>query len=239
MDKKNVVLEAKNLSKKFGGVTALDGVSFKVKEKEIKGVVGPNGAGKTTLFNLLIGVYKPDYGSILFKGEEVEGKSPHEVAEMGMGRTFQVTRVFEELTVLENLNIIPSDTSEDRVLELLDLTGLTRLKDEYAVNLSFGQQKLLEIIRATIANPSLILLDEPVAGVNPTMSNKILGLINKLNEEGKSFMVIDHELDVILNLSDNIIALLSGKKIDEGTPSQIEKNEQLVNAYFGEEYKSG
>lgn len=229
-----MLLDVRNISKRFDSLQALSNCSFCVEAGEIIGLIGPNGAGKTTLFNMLTGFLSLDSGRILFKGENIVGLKPYIVARKGIGRTFQVTRIFPKMTLLENL-ILPAriEKSKERALELLELAELTDLRDEYASNLSFGQQKLLSLMQVLIFDPALILLDEPAAGINPTMRNKIINLIHRLNEMGKTFLVIEHDMDVIMGHCDRIIVLCFGEKIAEGTPNEIRNNESVLKAYFG------
>lgn len=229
-----MLLDVRNISKRFDSLQALSNCSFCVEAGEIIGLIGPNGAGKSTLFNLITGFLSLDSGRILFKGENIAGLKPYIVARKGIGRTFQVTRIFPKMTLLENL-ILPAriEKSKERALELLELAELTDLRDEYASDLSFGQQKLLSLMQVLIFNPALILLDEPAAGINPTMRNKIINLIHRLNEMGKTFLVIEHDMDVIMGHCDKIIVLCFGEKIAEGTPNAIRNNESVLKAYFG------
>ncbi len=229
-----MLLDVNHARKKFDSLLALSDCSFGVEQGEIIGLIGPNGAGKTTLFNLITGFLSLDSGQILFKGENIVGLKPYAIARKGIGRTFQITRIFPKLTLLENL-ILPSRLSnaEERASELLDLAELKDLKDEYASDLSYGQQKLLSLMQALMSDPALILLDEPAAGINPTMQNKIISLIHSLNDMGKSFIIIEHDMDVIMKHCDRIIVLCFGEKIAEGTSEEVGNNEQVLKAYFG------
>lgn len=248
------LLSVRNVSKSFGGLRALDGCSFDVKEGEILGLIGPNGSGKTTMFNLITGIYDPDKGGILFKGEDIIDLDTHEVAQLGIGRTFQLIRLFPKLTVLDNMLIarryIKGDKfwpqllgkrhvlEEDKIhtercRELLRVVNLDEKRHELAENLSYGQQKLLEIARALALEPQLLLLDEPIAGVNPTMAKKILEIIGKLNKEGKTIVIVEHNMAVMMNFCRRIIVLDYGKKLAEGKPSQIKRNRKVVEAYLG------
>jgi len=229
-----MLLDIKRVNKRFDSLLALSDCSFNVEQGEIIGLIGPNGAGKTTLFNLVTGFLPLDSGQILFKGENVAGMKPYAIARKGIVRTFQITRIFAKLTLLENL-ILPSNVSntEERASELLDLAELKDLKDEYASDLSYGQQKLLSLMQALMSDPALILLDEPAAGINPTMRNKIINLIHSLNDMGKSFIIIEHDMDVIMKHCDRIIVLSFGEKIAEGTSDEIGNDEQVLKAYFG------
>lgn len=230
------ILRIDNVVKKFGEVIALNKCSFTIEQGSITGLIGPNGAGKTTLFNLITGVLRPDSGRIYFKGEDITGKKPYEIARMGVGRTYQIIRVFPKMTLLENL-IVVGRGKESRLLEtalnLLNLVKLADKKDDDAYNLSFGQQKLLSLAQVLMHDPELILLDEPAAGINPTLQNELMELIHKLNREGKTFIIVEHDMKVIMNHCQNAIALNYGEKIAEGSCSLIQRDETLLEHYFG------
>jgi ABC-type branched-subunit amino acid transport system ATPase component len=229
-----MILDVRDVRKSFDSLRALSDCSFSVERGEIIGLIGPNGAGKTTLFNLITGFLSSDSGQILFKGEDITGLKPYIIARKGIGRTFQITRVFPKMTLLENL-ILPSgvDNAQERALELLEVVELTNLRGEYASDLSFGQQKLLSLMQALMLDPALLLLDEPAAGINPTMQNKIINVIHHLKEMGKTFIIIEHDMDVIMRHCDKIIVLCFGEKIAEGTSDEIRDNETVLKAYFG------
>jgi ABC-type branched-subunit amino acid transport system ATPase component len=229
-----MILDVRDVRKRFDSLQALSGCSFSVERGEIIGLIGPNGAGKTTLFNLITGFLPLDSGQILFKGEDITGLKPYIIARKGISRTFQVTRVFPKMTLLENL-ILPSRVgiAKERALELLELVELMDLREEYASDLSFGQQKLLSLMQALMLDPALMLLDEPAAGINPTMQNKIISVIHHLNDMGKTFIMIEHDMDVIMAHCDRIIVLCFGEKIAEGISDEIRNNETVLKAYFG------
>ena len=250
------LLEVQNLTKRFGGVVAVNNLSFKVEKNSITGLIGPNGSGKTVTFNLITGIYKPDGGTIYFKGEKLNGLKPHEIASRGIGRTFQLVKLLPNLTVLENALwaaqnktiwsnmkslVNPSlmrnleKMNEERALKLLREANLIHLKDEYAKNLSYGQQKLLQFICVLLMNPEpeLILLDEIAAGINPTMIQSLMEYIRKLNEAGKTFLIVEHNIRFIMNLCDKVIVLDHGEKIAEGKPEEIQNNARVLEAYFG------
>ncbi|MFB6301330.1 MAG: ABC transporter ATP-binding protein [Haloferacaceae archaeon] len=317
------LLEIENLRKEFGGLVAVDDVSFDLKSGEITGLIGPNGAGKTTAFNLINGVYEPDGGTIRFKGrdtqeimrpapiekriwtsasassfallslgvgrvlfgasptvlgsaaalgaatgigvyygqaainhrrEEFKYTRPFRMAKAGLVRTFQITRELKDLTVLENLRLAPPDQTGERLLntvfrrdeitrqeeeireraeELMELLDLDHLRDERAGNLSGGQRKLLELGRVLMLEPDLVLLDEPVAGVNPALTDRIMDTITSMRDEGYGFCVVEHDIDVIMELSDRIIVMSDGQKLAEGTPSEIREDEAVIEAYLG------
>jgi branched-chain amino acid transport system ATP-binding protein len=222
--------------KKFGEVPALDHCSLDIERGSITGLIGPNGAGKTTLFNLITGVLQPDTGHVYFKGEDITGKKPHEIARRGVGRTYQIIRVFPGMTLLENLIVVGEGKEArviERAMELLDLVKLVDKKDDYASELSFGQQKLLSLSQVLMLDAELILLDEPAAGINPTLQNELMTLIHQLNSQGKTFMIVEHDMNLIMGHCGHAIALNYGQKIAEGTCKEIQDNETLLEHYFG------
>ena len=228
------ILEIQDVRKSFGGVHALAGCGFSVGEGEIVGLIGPNGSGKTTLFNTIVGYLPLDGGRILYRGENVTGLPPYQIARKGIGRTFQVTRIFPKMTLMENVTLPTRNVAAgDRAHELLELVGLTDLRDEYASDLSFGQQRLLSIIQVLMLDPGLILLDEPAAGVSPVMQKKLLELIHYLNEEGRTFLIIEHNMDVVMNNCERVVVLSMGEKIAEGSPEEVRRDEAVLTAYFG------
>ena len=233
---KEPLLRIDDVVKKFGEVAALDHCSFDIEPGSITGLIGPNGAGKTTLFNLITGVLQPDSGHIYLKGEEITGKKPYEIARKGVGRTYQIIRIFPKMTLLENLVVVGKGKERkmiERAMDLLRLVKLDGKKDGYASDLSFGQQKLLSLAQVLMLDAQLILLDEPAAGINPTLQNELMVLIHKLNEEGKTFMIVEHDMSVIMNHCQNAIALNYGQKIAEGSCSIVQKDERLLEHYFG------
>jgi len=231
-----LLLQCAALTCRFGGVVALDRVDFQVGEGEIVGLIGPNGSGKTTLFNCITGLERRDAGRVVFKGERIDRLKPHQVAKRGIGRTFQVIRVFPELTALENLLVVTRGAraeAERRGRELLEFVKLERLADEYAGNLSYGQQKLVEFVRVLMADPSLILLDEPAAGVNRTLLNELLAAVARLRDEGRTILLVEHDMKVVMGLCETVFVLDHGEKIAEGPPGVIQADERVIEAYFG------
>ena len=230
------ILRIDDVVKKFGEVMALDHCSFDIEAGTITGLIGPNGAGKTTLFNLITGVLQPDQGHVYLSGEEITGKKPYEIAGRGVGRTYQIIRIFPKMTLLENLIVVGKGREKkviERAMELLQLVRLSDKKGDYASDLSFGQQKLLSLAQVLMLDPQLILLDEPAAGINPTLQNELMALIHRLNEGGKTFIIVEHDMNVIMNHCQNAIALNYGQKIAEGTCSVIQRDERLLEHYFG------
>jgi len=236
MSKMEPILKIEEVVKKFGEVPALDHCSFDIERGSITGLIGPNGAGKTTLFNLITGVLQPDTGHVYFKGEDITGKKPHEIARKGVGRTYQIIKVFPGMTLLENLIVVGKGKESsviERAMELLDLVKLGDKKEDYASELSFGQQKLLSLAQVLMLDAELILLDEPAAGINPTLQNELMTLIHQLNSQGKTFMIVEHDMNVIMSHCGHAIALNYGQKIAEGTCKEIQDNETLLEHYFG------
>ncbi|MBI4737871.1 MAG: ABC transporter ATP-binding protein [candidate division NC10 bacterium] len=230
------LLEIRDLSKRFGGVVAVNRCSLVLAPGKIYGLIGPNGSGKTTLFNCITGLERRDAGEVFFRGERIDGLKPHQVAHRGIGRTFQIIRVFPELTALENLLVVtrePFEVAHRRAQELLRFVALDRLQNEYAGNLSYGQQKLLEFIRVLMRDPELILLDEPAAGVNRTLLNELLAAITRLRDQGKTVLIVEHDMKVVMGLCEKLFVLDYGEKIAEGPPGVIQADPRVVEAYFG------
>ena len=231
------ILDVHGVTKRFGGVVAVNDASFALTPHHIWGLIGPNGSGKTTLFNLLSGVIAPDAGSIVLRGQNVAGWASHRITELGLGRTFQITRLFRAMTVYENMVVAgraadPAQVAA-RAEELIDFVGLRELRDEYAGNLSYGQQKLIEFMRVLMTEPALILLDEPFAGVNPVMENRLVELIHALLDQGKTFLITDHEMHLIMRLCERVLVLDYGQLIASGAPGEIQRDERVIEAYFG------
>jgi ABC-type branched-subunit amino acid transport system ATPase component len=241
------LLEVDGLGKRFGGVAAVDGCSFAVGEGGLTGLIGPNGSGKTTTFNLVTGMVRCDRGSIRFDGRRVDRILPWERAYLGLGRTFQITRLFPRMTVLENL-VAPlrgfswpnlaadavSGPEARRAEELLDFVGMLPFAAHPAGQLSFGQQKLVELAQVLMLEPRLVLLDEPAGGVNPGMIERIAELITELNRQGIGFLIVEHNMPMVLQLCDPILVMAAGKVIAEGPPAAIQRDPAVLDAYLGE-----
>ena len=233
-----IALDVQDLHKDFGGIKAVDGCSFQVPKGQISGLIGPNGTGKTTTFNLLTGITPPDSGAVIYNGKNIAGLKPYQVFQKGITRTFQITRIYREMTVFENMMsvsslIMPNSLARERAEELMEFVNLTKLRDEYGGRLSYGQQKLLEFARALMTDPELILLDEPAAGVNRTLLSDLLDYIHQMQEKGKTILIVEHDMNVIMNHCETIFVMDYGVKIAEGPPKEIQKNDQVIEAYFG------
>jgi ABC-type branched-subunit amino acid transport system ATPase component len=241
------LLEATDISKSFGGIQALNACSVRAEEGEINGLIGPNGSGKTTLFNVMTGYERADGGTVQMRGKSITNASPRRVFGMGIGRTFQLTRIFPRLTVLENMHVAVqregllgalrhwnATRERDRALELLEFVGLTDLKDLSAGSLSYGQKKLLEFASVLVAEPKVILLDEPAGGVNPTMITYLADRIRSLNKAGVTFLVVEHNMEFVMDLCHRISVMHRGTVIAEGKPAEIRGNPAVLDAYLGD-----
>jgi branched-chain amino acid transport system ATP-binding protein len=236
------LIRLNGVTKKFGGLKAVSRLGFEVGKGEIVGLIGPNGAGKTTVFNLITGFLRPDQGGIDFDGNSLLGLKPHEVCQLGITRTFQIVKPFAGLTVLENVMIgvfhltKNAGIAKKGAIETLDFLNLTHLKDKKAGSLTISNRKQLEIARALAIQPKLLLLDEPMGGMNPIEAENMVWDIKKVRESGITIIIIEHVMKAIMSLSDRIVVLHHGEKITEGTPQEVTKNQDVIAAYLGEDY---
>jgi ABC-type branched-subunit amino acid transport system ATPase component len=232
----SAILTIDGVSIRFGGVQALNRVSLTVQPHQITGVIGPNGSGKSTLFNVVTGVTRADSGSVRFRGIDITRLGSHRINQLGIGRTFQLTRLFGRLTAFENLIVVARDdaaTARARAEELLDVVALRHVRDEYGANLSYGQQKLLEFVRLLMTDPALVMLDEPFAGVNPTMERRLLDQMAGWLGDGRTIVVTDHEMKIMMEICHEIVVLNYGEVIARGTPAEIRADPRVMDAYFG------
>ncbi len=252
------ILRVEGLKKHFGGITAVDGASFEVERGTLTGLIGPNGAGKSTTFNCITGTHTPDGGRVLFDGRDITGIEPFDAAHEGLVRTFQIPRELADMTVLENLMLAPMGQSGEKVWravtpgvrdqvieeeedvleeawEVLEFFDIAHLAEEFAGNLSGGQRKLLELARALMTDPDMLLLDEPFAGVNPTLQNRLLEHLHQLREDGYTFLIVEHDMDVIMNNCERVLVMHQGEILADGTPEEVKADERVIEAYLGGE----
>ena len=253
-----IILEVIKLNKHFGGLAAISELDLDVKDTEILGLIGPNGAGKTTLFNVISGFFPPTNGKVIFNGQDITWLKAHEIAHLGISRTFQATNLFMRISVLENVftgyhlsyktnrlkRILrtPAALKEEeslrrKALDVLEFMGLTPLKDELAANLPHGHQRILGVCMALATPPKMLLLDEPVTGMNATETQNMIDLIRQIREKGITIVLVEHDMKAVMNLCDRIVVLNYGQKIAEGLPEEIRENKQVIEAYLGRERK--
>ena len=251
------LLEVEGITRRFGGLQALDGASFAVRPRTVTALIGPNGAGKTTLFNVISGFVAPDAGTVRFAGEDIGRMAPHDIARRGLVRTFQLTRVFGKMKVLDNVVLAAKDQPGEilaqavfrpgrsrrrerevraRALAMLDTVGLAEKAGDYAATLSGGQRKLLELARALMTEPRMVMLDEPMAGVNPTLGRRLLAYLDELRDrEGMTVLFIEHDMDVVMGVSDEVVVMSEGRVIAHGPPDVVRRDPRVVDAYLGAE----
>jgi branched-chain amino acid transport system ATP-binding protein len=245
------LLETTNLTRRFGGLTAVDQVSMTLRARELVGLIGPNGAGKTTLFNLISGFTPPSAGEIRFEGRRIEGARPYRIARLGMGRTFQNLRIFPNMSVFDNVSVgaigivgqsaagslfgLGSDTISRRAWEALEAVGLTDQAHELAANLSYGRRKYLEIARALAGRPKLLILDEPAAGLNDSETAELARFISRLHVDGLTILLVEHDMNLVMSICQRVIVLASGRKIADATPDVVRADPAVLEAYLGVE----
>jgi neutral amino acid transport system ATP-binding protein len=249
------ILEAEEVVKRFGGIRAVNGATLDVSEGSITALIGPNGAGKTTFFNVITGFYRPDGGSAIYHGQPILGRPPYAIARLGMVRTFQITKALARMPVIDNMMLAaPNQPGErlwsvvtrpgavrrreaevrEQAIELLGIFKLDELADDYAGTLSGGQRKLLELARALMTRPRLLLLDEPMAGINPTLGRRLLDHMKRLRrEEGVTFLFTEHDMEVVMNHSDRVIVMAEGRVIADGEPHEVRADQAVIDAYLG------
>ncbi|HEU4320588.1 MAG TPA: ABC transporter ATP-binding protein [Acidimicrobiia bacterium] len=241
------LLELASVTKTYGGIVAVDGASFQVEKGKITALIGPNGAGKTTAFDTVCGVVRADSGSISLDGKNITNQRPHKITKQGLGRTFQITRELGEMTVLENMAVteVPnglrslggrriSPAEREQAMDLLAFVGIDKLANEPAKKLSYGQRKLLEFASVLMADPKLVLLDEPAGGVNPALLDRLIDRIREVNARGTTFLIVEHNMDVVMTLSDSVVVMAHGQVLIQDSPETVREDKRVLDAYLGE-----
>lgn len=241
------LLELASVTKNYGGIVAVDQASFQVEEGKITALIGPNGAGKTTAFDTVCGVVRVDSGTISLDGQDITNRRPHKITKQGLGRTFQITRELGEMTVLENMAVteVPNgaqsllgrritDAERERAMDLLSFVGIDKLAQQPAKRLSYGQRKLLEFASVLMADPKLVLLDEPAGGVNPALLDRLIDRIREVNARGTTFLIVEHNMDVVMTLSDSVVVMAHGQVLIQDTPETVREDKRVLDAYLGE-----
>ncbi|KAA3660266.1 MAG: ABC transporter ATP-binding protein [Chloroflexi bacterium] len=235
------LLEAKNITKRFGGLVAVNDLSLSVEKGEILGMIGPNGAGKTTAFNMISGYYQPNEGQVIFDGNDITGMRPHKVCKLGLTRTFQVVKPFPQLSVLDNVIVGAYNRTDDKAIareksqEILGFLGMSDMTKQLAGSLSVAGRKRLEIAKVLATEPKMILLDEAMAGLRPTETDEIIELVRQISQRGIALLLVEHVMKVIMSLADRIVVIHHGEKIAEGKPQQVVQDQTVIDAYLGEE----
>lgn len=235
------LLEAKNITKRFGGLVAVNDLSLSVEKGEILGMIGPNGAGKTTAFNMISGYYEPNEGQVIFDGKDITGTRPHEICKLGLTRTFQVVKPFPQLSVLDNVVVGAYNRTNDKqeaqekAREILDFLGMGDMVKQLAGGLSVAGRKRLEIAKVLATGPKMILLDEAMAGLRPTETDEIIELVRQVSQQGVALLLVEHVMKVIMSLADRIVVINHGEKIAEGEPQKVVQDKAVIDAYLGEE----
>lgn len=241
------LLELASVTKTYGGIVAVDNASFQVEEGKITALIGPNGAGKTTAFDTVCGVVHVDSGTISLDGRDITNRRPHKITKQGLGRTFQITRELGEMTVLENMAVteVPnglgslggrriSPAEREQAMDLLTFVGIDKLANQPAKRLSYGQRKLLEFASVLMAAPKLVLLDEPAGGVNPALLDRLIERIREVNARGTTFLIVEHNMDVVMTLSDSVVVMAHGQVLVQDTPERVREDKRVLDAYLGE-----
>lgn len=235
------LLEAKHITKRFGGLVAVNDLSLSVAKGEILGMIGPNGAGKTTAFNMISGYYEPNEGQVIFDGKDITGMRPHKICKLGLTRTFQVVKPFPQLSVLDNVIVGAYNRTDDELVarqksqEILDFLGMANMSEQLAGSLSVAGRKRLEIAKVLATEPKMILLDEAMAGLRPKETDEIIELVRQISQQGIALLLVEHVMKVIMSLADRIVVIHHGEKIAEGEPQQVVQDKAVIDAYLGEE----